>query len=133
MKVLRAVVGYCIAGMLVMSIWDTLLAPYGVIGGFISAIIIIGPMWYLNHYKGLIYDAPGSGFVDIGLGIGMAGVSRDFFMNNMDWGLMVDTIPTLALVILGAVIGGLLAASIEKNMLLDQDEIEENLEGREQV
>lgn len=50
-------------------------------------------------------------------------------MNNMDWGLMVDT---LSLVILGAVLGGLLAASIEK-MLLDQEEIEENLEGREQV
>lgn len=117
--------------MLVMSIWDALVIPYGPIGGFFAAVIIIGPMWYMNHYHGLIYDAPGSDFVDMGLGIGMAGVARDFFMSNMDWGLLGDTLPTLGLVALGAILGGLLAASFEKSMEVEQENIEETLEGRE--
>lgn len=133
MKFLRSTLGYCIAGMLVMSVWDGFVIPYGIAGGFFAAIIIIGPMWYLNHYKGLIYDAPGSGFVDMGLGIGIAGIARDFFVNNMDFGLLVDTIPTLGLVILGAIIGGVIAAAIEKDFALDKEQVEKNKEGSEKA
>lgn len=133
MKFLRSVIGYCIAGMLVMSVWDGFAIPYGIAGGFFAAVLIIGPMWYLNHYRGLIYDAPGSGFVDMGLGIGIAGIARDFFLNNMDFGLLADTIPTFLLVILGAIIGGVIAAMIEKDFDLDKQQVEKNTEKGDRV
>lgn len=133
MKFLRSVVGYCLAGMLVMSVWDGFAIPYGIGGGFFAAVIIIGPMWYLNHNKGLIFDEPGSGFVDMGLGIGIAGIARDFFLNNMDFGLLVDTLPTFLLVVLGAVLGGILAGLIEKDFNLDKQQVEKNTESSDRV
>lgn len=124
MKFLRSTLGYCIAGMLVMSLWDGYIEPYGIAGGFFAAVIVIGPMWYMNHQKGLIYDEPGSGFLDMGLGIGFAGIFRDFFLNDMDFELLIDTIPTFLLVIIGAIIGGVVVGLIEKDMAKDKKQVE---------
>lgn len=119
MKFTRSTVGHFIAGMLAMSIWDAMSMNYGIAGGILAAVIIMSPMWYFNHYKKLVYEAPHSGFVDMGLGIGIAGMTRDFFLNNMAMSDVVDTLPTLLLVILGGLIGGVLASFIEKDSLKD--------------
>lgn len=47
-----------------------------------TAVLIIGPMWYLNHYRGLIYDALDSGFVDMGLAAGGGVLSADVVGGN---------------------------------------------------
>lgn len=121
MKFLRSTLGFFLAGLMVMSIWDAFFIPYGVFGGFLAALIIIFPMWYLNHYIGLIYEAPGAGYIDMGLGIGMSGLFRDFFMNGADLGLLAETLPTLLFVIVGAIIGGIIAATIENDLKADED------------
>lgn len=117
MKFLRGVLGYAIAGIFVMSVWGPMasLESFGIIGGWFAAFAIIGPMWFLNHFVGLIPHDSDSAFVDMGLGIGIAGVARDVFLSgSID--ALVATLPTLGLVILGGAIGGFVAAKIEESM-----------------
>ncbi|MER2002240.1 MAG: hypothetical protein ABS896_06465 [Carnobacterium inhibens] len=114
MKFLRSTLGYMIAGMVVMTVWDGFVGPYGIVGGFFAAFIIIGPMWFMNHYVGLIDNPDEFAFVDMAVGIGITGIFRDIFMKGV--GEFVASVPTLLLVILGAVIAGLVAAAIEKDM-----------------
>lgn len=123
MKFLRGMLGYMIAGLLVMSVWDGFAGPYGIAGGYFAAFIIIGPMFYMNHYVGLIDNPDDHAFVDMALGIGVAGIARDVFMNGFN--SFIDTLPTLLLVIAGAVIGGVVAGLIENNM---EKEIEDHKE-----
>lgn len=117
MKFLRSTIGYMIAGMIVMSVWGAFAEAYGIIGGFFAAFIIIGPMWYMNHYLGLIKHDADSAFVDMGLGIAICGFFRDAFMKG--FGTIADSLPTILLIIVGATIGGLVAAKIEEDMEKD--------------
>lgn len=116
MKFLRAVVGYAIAGMIVMTVWGAFagVEGFGIIGGWLAAFAIIGPMWYMNHFLGLIHHDADSGWVDMGLGIGLVGLFRDTFGMGFDY--FLAAMPTLLLVAVGAVIGGFVAAKIEENM-----------------
>ncbi|WP_416246422.1 Lin0368 family putative glycerol transporter subunit [Caldibacillus debilis] len=114
MKALRSIIGYAIAGLLVMSIWSEFAGSYGILGGYLAAIIIIGPMWFMNHFLGLIPQDDDSAWVDMALGIAVAGTMRDTFMKGGS--AFVDALPTLGLVALGAIIAGITAGIIEKNM-----------------
>lgn len=122
MKFVRSVLGYAIAGIFVMSVWGALMPAevgFANLGGWFAAFAIIGPMWFLNHYVGLIPHEADSGFVDMAMGIGIAGVMRDVFTELLTVGTFnsfTNTLPTLGLVILGGVIGGYLAAKVEESM-----------------
>lgn len=117
MKFLRSVLGYAIAGIFVMSVWGPMasLESLGIIGGWFAAFAIIGPMWFLNHFVGLIPHETGSGFVDMAAGIGIAGVARDVFLSGTIDSLVL-ALPTIGLVILGGALGGFVAAKIEESM-----------------
>ena len=117
MKFIHSTLGYMIAGMIVMSVWGAFANAYGIAGGYFAAFIIIGPMWFMNHYVGLIKHEPDSAFVDMGLGIALCGLFRDAFMNGFS--TVIDSVPTILLVILGATLGGLVAAKIEEDMEKD--------------
>ena len=117
MKFLRSMIGYMIAGMLVMTAFDAFAGQYGIVGGVFAAFIVIGPMWFMNHYVGLIQNLDENAFVDMTMGIGLVGIFRDTFIKGVP--ALMDTVPTLALVILGAVIAGFVAAAIEKDMEKD--------------
>lgn len=122
MKFFRSTLGYMIAGMLVMTVWGWMAANYGMLGGVLAATLIIGPMWFMNHYVGLIHHDDDSAWVDMALGIAVTGVMRDVFTFWFEGGsaaagsLFVDTLPTLGLVILGGILGGVTAGLIEKDM-----------------
>lgn len=124
MKFFRAFLGYMIAGMFVMAVWGELSGAGGIFGGYLAATIIIGPMWFMNHYVNLVGNADDAAFVDMGLAIGFAGIFRDVFMN--DFSALTGALPTIFIVALGAVCGGLVAALIEKNMAKEMDQMEEN-------
>lgn len=117
MKFLRSTIGYMIAGMIVMSVWGAFAEAYGIGGGWFAALIIIGIMWFLNHFLGLIKHEPDSAFVDMGLGIAFTGIFRDVFNNGFD--TLAGSLPTIGLVIVGAVLGGYVAAKIEEDMEKD--------------
>lgn len=118
MKFIRSTIGYMIAGMIVMSVWGAFADAYGIAGGFFAAVIIIGPMWFMNHYLGLIKHDADSAFVDMGLGIAICGIFRDAFLNGFSG--ITDSLPTILLVIVGASLGGWVAAKVEEDMEKDE-------------
>ncbi|MBO0446384.1 hypothetical protein JZO78_08510 [Enterococcus ureilyticus] len=113
MKFIRGLIGYTIAGMIVMAVWGQL-GAFGIFGGYLAAFIIIGPMWFMNHFVNLVGNEDDAAFVDMGLAIGVCGIMRDTFMNGTE--SLVSSLPTIGLVIIGAVIGGIVASAIEKSM-----------------
>ena len=126
MKWLRSIIGYFFAGTFVFSIWGGVLtADLGHFGGIIAGMLIIGPMWFLNHSLNLVGHGPNSGFIDLGLGVGFAGMANSIVAAIMADGtsagvdLFVQTLPTLGVVVLGALFGGWIAAMVEKDIAKD--------------
>lgn len=109
MKHLGTILGTAIAGMFVMSVWGEFAGAYGIGGGWFAALAIIGTMWFLNHYIGAINND--GAFVDMALGIGMAGTMRGVFEGGIQAG--VDSLPTLAITLVGGIVGGLAAYKLE--------------------
>lgn len=112
MSFVQRMIGYAFAGMLAMTGWGALADNLGLIGGVLAGLLIIFPMWLMNHYNNLTLQEPDAAFVDMGLAIGVTGVARDIFMSG-DAGVFVDALPTFILVILGAAAGGFMAAQFE--------------------
>ena len=125
MKFIRSTIGYMFAGMVVMSVWGGVIdGDIGTVGGILAGFLIIGVMWFLNHHLGLIYHGPHSGFVDLGLGVGMTGIFRDMWISVLTNGNidpLISGIPTIALVIIGGVLGGILAAIVERDLNKDKE------------
>lgn len=125
MKFIRSTIGYMFAGMVVMSVWGGVIdGNIGTVGGILAGFLIIGVMWFLNHHLGLIYHGPHSGFVDLGLGVGMTGIFRDMWISILTNGNidpLISGIPTIALVIIGGVLGGILAAIVERDLNKDKE------------
>ncbi len=113
MKFLRSMVGYMVAGAIVMSVWNEL-GSFGIFGGYLAAVIIIGPMWFMNHYVNLTGNEDDAAFVDMGLAIGVCGIMRDTMLNGAE--AFTSSLPTIMIVIFGAIAGGVVAAAFEKSM-----------------
>ena len=112
MKHLGTILGAAIAGMFVMSVWGAFAGAYGIGGGWFAGFIIISTMWYMNHFLG-IHNNDGA-WVDMALGIGVAGTFRAVF----EAGSMqpfIDSIPTLAVVMIGGACGGITAGLLQKS------------------
>ncbi|SHK16527.1 Lin0368 family putative glycerol transporter subunit [Paramaledivibacter caminithermalis] len=109
MKHLGTILGTAIAGMFVMSVWGKFVEAYGIGGGWFAGLAIIGTMWFLNHYIG-IHNNDGA-WVDMALGIGVAGTMRGVFESGIQAG--IDSLPTLAITLLGGIVGGLAAYKLE--------------------
>lgn len=110
MKHIGTIIGTAIAGIFVMSVWGAFAEAYGIAGGWFAGLLIIGTMWFLNHAIGLINNE--GAFVDMAAGIGMAGTMRDVFLNGAD--AFVTALPTLIVVLVGGIAGGIMAAKLEK-------------------
>lgn len=119
MKFFRSTLGFMIVGLFVGGVWGTFSGEYGIAGGWFAALILIGPMWFLNHYVGLIINDADSAFVDMGLGVGIACFMRDTF--KLGVGSAIESLPTLLLVAAGAVIGGIVAAAVERHMAKEKE------------
>ncbi len=111
-----------IAGLFVGSVWGAFAGKYGIAGGWFAALILIGPLWFMNHYVGLITNEGDGSFVDMGLGIGVACFMRDAFKLGVS--STMESLPTLLLVATGAVIGGIAAASIERHMAKEKEVVQ---------
>lgn len=114
MRFLRAMLGFLIAAVMVTTLWGEFVEFYGIVGGWIAAFIIIGPMWLMNHYLELIPNDKDAAFVDMGLGIAVCGVVKGTLIYGMS-GLLLS-LPTLAYVVIGAVVGAVTAVAVEKEM-----------------
>lgn len=81
MKNIGTMLGTCILGRLVIGISESLVGTYAIIGGWFTAFIVMGTMWCLNHYIGLINQE--GILVDMGLGIGLAGTMEGIFVDGI--------------------------------------------------
>lgn len=115
MKYLRTIIGTAIAGMFVMSVWGAFAGKYGIFGGWFAGFAIIGTMWFMNHYIGLMHNPKGAGAVDMALGIGVAGTMRDVFIAGSTTPL-IESLPTLTLVVLGGIAGGVCAVMFQSDI-----------------
>ncbi|WP_438272906.1 Lin0368 family putative glycerol transporter subunit [Streptococcus huangxiaojuni] len=82
------------------------------LAGFVAAIIAIGPLWYLVHYKGMVQLKTGDIGVDMGFGIATAVFIRDAL--DYGWTGILKSFPTLLLVVIGAALGGFGAYCVER-------------------
>jgi hypothetical protein len=131
MKFLRAVLGFFIAGVFVMAVWGKMadgtalvgaegakvgIGAFSIFGGWIAAFVIISPMWFMNHFLGMISQSSDASFVDQGLGIALVGIFRDIFRSDAGVDTFMSSVPTIILVVIGAAIGGYLAFIVKKDM-----------------
>lgn len=119
MKMFRSIVGFTIAGMLVGSVWGGFAGAYGLFGGWFAGFAIISIMWFLNHFIGVI-DNPGA-FVDMAMGIAVCCTMRDVFLAGSVTPL-IESIPTLVIVILGGMTGGVVAVMFQKDLAKQAEE-----------
>lgn len=112
MRFVKSTLGFMVAGMLVMSIWGEFTIGDANLGGWLAGLIIIGTMWFLNHYVGLIENLDTRAFVDMGWGIAWTGLLRDVFMKG--GGAFVESLPTIGLVTVGAILAGFVINLINK-------------------
>jgi hypothetical protein len=63
-KYLSTFAGSAICGGFAFGIWPELWKTYGLMGGWLAATLIIGIMWYMNHYHGAILNPPGKIWLD---------------------------------------------------------------------
>jgi hypothetical protein len=116
LKHLGTIIGTAIAGMFVMSVWGAFVVPYGIAGGWFAGFLIIGVMWYMNHYIGILNNEDGAAWVDMALGIAVAGLTRDAFLAG-SFAPISNSMLTLLIVIAGGVTGGITAGLIQKDVL----------------
>lgn len=112
MKHVGTILGAAIAGMFVMSVWGAFDAAYGIAGGWFAGFVIISIMWTMNHYVGVINND--GAFVDMAVGISVCGYVKDMIVAGPQAG--IDSLPTLAFVIIGGVIGGAMAYKMEVHL-----------------
>ncbi|MDF2548092.1 MAG: hypothetical protein K0R93_2990 [Anaerosolibacter sp.] len=124
MKNFRTMVGGAIAGMFVMSVWGAFAGAYGIAGGWFAGFAIIGTMWFMNHYVGVLHNPDGGAWVDMALAIGVCGTLRPVFSAGSITPL-VESIPTLVIVILGGMAGGIVAAMFQKDLAKKEVEAKE--------
>lgn len=109
MKHVGTILGTAIAGIFVMSVWGAFAGEYGIGGGWFAGFAIISIMWFMNHFIGIINND--GAFVDMACGIAVAGTTRDGFMNG--WDKVANAFPTMGLVVLGGICGGIAAGLIQ--------------------
>ncbi|GAA0076881.1 hypothetical protein UT300005_12590 [Clostridium sp. CTA-5] len=119
MKFLRGVIGYAYPGLFVALVWGDYVKAYGIAGGLVACTLIISILWYMNHYLGLIKFDDNSGFIDMGLGIGVCLFLKQAFIEKSVQPL-ANGLPTLICVMIGAIIGGFVAGIIEKDFMKDE-------------
>lgn len=103
--------GQAIAGVWVFGIWPLLWQTYGVFGGWLAGFVVIGTMWFLNHYVGLTYNPDGAAPVDMAVGIGVAGT---VWLIVKDGASFSSSLPTLLFIAIGATLGGLVGNWLDK-------------------
>lgn len=112
MKYRSTFIGSAICGALAFGVWPEMWKTYGIMGGWMTAAIVISICWYMNHWVGMIANPAGRLWVDQGWPIAAAGIA---------WGMVrfeasfLDTLPVLTCCLIGGGLAGIAAASVKKH------------------
>lgn len=118
---IKSVVGFSSAAIIINKFWSYFPERFGLIGGWLSALILTGTMWYINHYKGMVSNKKDAAYVDMGLAIGLAIIVRDIINNGFT--AAEGSIFTLIYVLIGGIIGGIAGGIFQKKY---NDEVNED-------
>lgn len=66
MRYISTIIGSAIVGALVFGIWPKMWKSYGIAGGWLAAVMLMGIAWFMNHWLGIIENPPGKILVDQG-------------------------------------------------------------------
>ena len=105
-KYLSTFCGAAICGGFAFGIWPELWKTYGIIGGWFAATLIIGIMWYMNHYNGVISNPEGKIWLDQGWCIGAAGIAWGIVRFRGDISAFALAVPTLICCLIGGALAG---------------------------
>ena len=111
MKQIGTLFGAMVAGILVFAVWGGLAEQYGWMGGWLAGMVTISLGWALNHFTGAIVNKPGAVWVDMALGIAVAGMTMGMFQGLN----IVRSFPTIFFLGLGGALGGLVAGVVTKS------------------
>lgn len=104
--------GSAICGGFAFGIWPELWKTYGLMGGWLAATLIIGIMWYMNHYNGAILNPPGKIWLDQGWCIGSAGITWGIVRFQGDITNFFYAVPTLICCLIGGALAGIVVWKI---------------------
>ena len=105
-KYLSTFCGAAICGGFAFGIWPELWKTYGIMGGWLAATLIIGIMWYMNHYNGVISNPEGKIWLDQGWCIGAAGIAWGIVRFRGDISAFMLAVPTLVCCLIGGALAG---------------------------
>lgn len=130
MKFLKSTFGYFLASIIINGFWGIFTNKFGPFGGYIAALCLTGSAWYINHYLGLIKHDEDSAFIDMGLGVAICLVTKEYILSGIN--SIISSIPTFICIVVGAILGGYVSVLIEKKILekkkTEQSSKEENFE-----
>lgn len=117
MKFFKAVLGYFLAGIVIVVFWSKIVDIFGIVGGWVSALVLIGPLWYINHYKSLILHDDEEVFIDMGLAIATTTVVISILKvkKNMIFSIY-ESFPTLFFLAIGAILGVIFSIFLENKI-----------------
>lgn len=116
MNFIKSTFLYCITALIVMNFWGKIVGQFGLIGSFLSALFLIGPLWYFNHFKNFISHKKDEIFIDMGLAIAFGSFIKSLSNHGDSYGIMYSII-TLVVLWCGAGVG-VIVAIIFENLLL---------------
>ncbi|MBC5626682.1 hypothetical protein H8S10_14610 [Clostridium sp. NSJ-49] len=106
-EAIKTLLGAIMFPFIVRLVWDELVKIFGPLGGWISAGLIVGTMWILNHHLGLINQS-GEVWIDMALAV----ASGVFIATALESRNIKKSLPVL----LGCCIGGVLAGIVLTNL-----------------
>lgn len=109
---IKSVIGFSAAAVVINTFWNYFPSRFGIKGGWLSALLLTGTMWYINHYKGLVNNKTDAAFVDMGLAIGLSLIVRDIIKNGFI--AFEGSLPTLICVVIGGIAGGIIGGVLQK-------------------
>ncbi|WP_303974967.1 hypothetical protein [Streptococcus merionis] len=112
MKWIKSLTAYAFAGFFVPFLWQTVAQPLDHLAGYAAALLIIGPVWYLVHYRQWISTYEKGVTTDMGLAVAIAVFTRALL--SIGLGSLDLSLQTAVWVIVGAIIAGLAAFLVER-------------------
>ena len=109
---LRSTLGFCMAGIVLNNAWSIFVNMFGIKGGWISALILTGTIWFINHHLGIVENKKEAMFIDMGLAVGLCSLIRDSLLKGISG--FVSSIPTFVCVLIGGAIAGVLGGYLQK-------------------
>ncbi|WP_160689467.1 hypothetical protein [Clostridium sp. C2-6-12] len=111
-KFLRSIFGFCLSAVVINGFWHVFTDNFGPLGGWLSALIFTGTMWFVNHYIGLVDNTEEAIFIDMGLAVGMSTLFRDTIVNGIS--ALISSLPTLIFTVIGGALAGIVVGLVKK-------------------